>query len=458
MRRAAAIYLLILVAAAAIFLLFPGLDLWASGLFYRPSERFFLADDWPFRLVYRAVPYLVDIVVVGVPAVFLLSLWRGRPVCGIDRRAATFLLLALALGPGLLVNTVLKDHWGRARPSQTVAFGGTQQFTPAPLPARQCAHNCSFPAGHPAIGFYLVSFAFLLRDRRRRRQAEAAAIAAGVLIGIVRMAQGGHFLSDVVFSGLLVYATSWLLYHLVVVQDVLRGLAAPIRAPPWFAAGALAGGALLLASMVFIDRPIARLFHDGNATVHATFAFITQFGLGDGYLVASAAAYLTLRLSAWRWRDRPWAERLMLNANRALFIFCAVAASGLLVDLLKVVFGRARPKLLFVDGTYGFFWGAWQADYWSFPSGHATTIAALAAAFFLLWPRFLPAYLAAALLVTASRIIIDAHYVSDALAGALLGVVVTWLLHAAFVRAAVPLAPKAPTAELPGARSLRDTP
>ena len=117
-----------------------------------------------------------------------------------------------------------------------------------------------------------------------------------------------------------------------------------------------------------------------------------------------------------------------------LFVFVAVASAGLLADLLKIIFGRARPKLLFLDGTYGFTWGATQADHWSFPSGHATTIAALATALYLLWPRGLPLYLVAAALVVASRFIIGAHYLSDALAGAALGCLVSWMIWQWFAR------------------------
>jgi membrane-associated phospholipid phosphatase len=105
-----------------------------------------------------------------------------------------------------------------------------------------------------------------------------------------------------------------------------------------------------------------------------------------------------------------------------------VAVSGIVADILKVIFGRARPKLLFADDVYGFTWGAMQADQWSLPSGHATTIAALATAFSLLWPRGIPAYWLAAALVMASRIVIGAHYLSDVLLGAALGALVAWVI------------------------------
>ena len=67
---------------------------------------------------------------------------------------------------------------------------------------------------------------------------------------------------------------------------------------------------------------------------------------------------------------------------------------------------------------FGFTWHGAHAAYWSFPSGHTITIVALAAALTLIERRFLPLYVAAALLVMASRIVLDQHYLSDVLAGA----------------------------------------
>jgi lipid A 4'-phosphatase len=449
MKRGVAAYAAVFALAAAIFLLFPGIDLWASGLFYRPEGRFFLGDWAPVRVIYRGVPYIVELVVIAVPALCLAALWRRRSIAALDLRAAAFLLLSLALGPGLLVNAVLKDHWGRARPAQVTEFAGARQFTPALMPADQCAHNCSFPAGHPATGFYLVSFAFLVRDPRRRRMAEGAAIAAGALIGLARIAQGGHFLSDVVFSGLLVYGTSWLLYRTIIVHDALRPL---LQRPRLLAA--LLGTVLAAAlAMAFADRPVARFFHDGDPRIHAFFAVITKFGLSDAYLIISSLLFIGLRISAARAREAARVPALLLNAYRALFIFVVVAGSGIVTDVVKVICGRARPKLLFADNFYGFTWGATQADYWSFPSGHATTAAALATALFLLWPRGLPLYVVAALLVMASRIILDAHYTSDVIAGAAIGVATAWAAWLVFAQTGLRLRAGAPTpAETPAQR------
>jgi lipid A 4'-phosphatase len=78
----------------------------------------------------------------------------------------------------------------------------------------QCDDNCSFPSGHAALGFWTLSLA-LLAPRRHRRSAVGAALAFGLFMGVVRIAQGGHFLSDVAYSGLIVTGLTMGLYRLV---------------------------------------------------------------------------------------------------------------------------------------------------------------------------------------------------------------------------------------------------
>ena len=177
----------------------------SAGCSTRRGAGFLLRDRPPAAFVYHAVPWIAWAIVS--------RRGRGRRVALACRPAVVAVRPqgavcssspSMALGPGLLANTVFKDHWGRARPAQIEAFGGSHHFTPAPLPAAQCARNCSFVSGHAALGFSLVAFAFLLPPGRRRHRGIAAALGFGALVGLVRIAQGGHFLSDVVYAGLLV--------------------------------------------------------------------------------------------------------------------------------------------------------------------------------------------------------------------------------------------------------------
>ena len=395
--------------------LLPGIDLAAAALFYDPQHGFFLGDWAPVRLIRAAMPYLTwGIVLAGL----LLMAWRRW-------RTGLLLLLALALGPGLVVNVIFKDHWGRARPAQIVEFGGQAHFSRPFVPSDQCATNCSFPAGDPSMGFVLVAAGLLAGTPRRRRVVIAAALGLGAIIGLARMAQGGHFFSDVLASGFLVFATSWALHRWIIVADGLPALLHLLaRPPPALRRGLGLTGLSIVAfgaSYLWIDRPLAAHFADASSRTIAIFRIITAFGVSTGYLIIAVLIALLFLLRARGTADQAERPRLLANAWRAAFVFVAVAAPGLFGDILKPVFGRARPRLFLTDATFGFTGHGARAAYWSFPSGHSITIVALAVALTLLGRRLLPLCAAAALLVMASRIVLDQHYLSDDLAGAYIG-------------------------------------
>jgi membrane-associated PAP2 superfamily phosphatase len=117
------------------------------------------------------------------------------------RRPALFLFLLLVIGPGLLVNSVFKDNWGRPRPVKVYEFGGDQPFLPLWEKGEAGAGN-SFASGHASIGFYTMAPFFVLRRRRRThaRMWLAGGMSYGFLMGLGRMAQGGHFFSDVIWA------------------------------------------------------------------------------------------------------------------------------------------------------------------------------------------------------------------------------------------------------------------
>jgi len=186
----------------------PGLDLAVAGAFYDPSAGFLYKDNALVRFVYLAVPWVSRIVIVGL-LVFLLLAWsfqRRQPFFLHHRKMALYLLVVALVGPMFFVNTVFKDQWGRARPAQIEQFGGTQQFTRAALPTDQCEKNCSFVSGHASVGFYFLALAFVWP--RRRIAWLVTGTLLGLSIGFVRILQGGHFLSDVIFSGIVVYLTA----------------------------------------------------------------------------------------------------------------------------------------------------------------------------------------------------------------------------------------------------------
>lgn len=123
------------------------------------------------------------------------------------RKPGLFLGLTLALGPGVLINAVLKPNVARPRPYQTTTFGGEERFAYAGTISLKGSR--SFPSGHASMGFFFMTPALLFY---RKRPGLAAVVfglglSYGTLIGVARIAQGAHFTSDVVGSALVVYGT-----------------------------------------------------------------------------------------------------------------------------------------------------------------------------------------------------------------------------------------------------------
>ena len=208
--------LLVLAAiGAAITLVFANgaLDLATARFFYSSGE-----DHWPFggqipwSLLYKMAPWITASLVLGAMGALVVGFVRKREPW---RREAAFVLLALVLGPGLVVNGVLKDHWNRPRPRDVIEFGGPWHYAAAPLRGEG---GKSFPCGHCSVGFlYAVGWWIW---RRRRPRLAAGALAAGVVVGtalgIGRIAAGGHFASDVVWSGYIALGLAYVLYAHVI--------------------------------------------------------------------------------------------------------------------------------------------------------------------------------------------------------------------------------------------------
>lgn len=190
-------------AALTPLVLFPHIDLTVAGWFYAPEKYVFPARTAPFpEWVRKSMPVLLFALAAAVAVVWLAGEALKRTFLGISRRVAAFLLLSLALGPGLVVNVILKDYWGRPRPSMLTEFGGKATYVRPLMISDQCDNNCSFSSGHGALGFWPLAFA-LLAPPAWRPHAVAASLAFGAVVGFVRVSQGGHFVSDVAFSAVI---------------------------------------------------------------------------------------------------------------------------------------------------------------------------------------------------------------------------------------------------------------
>jgi lipid A 4'-phosphatase len=125
-------------------------------------------------------------------------------------RRSSAVVAVVVLGIGFLVHTVLKDGMGRPRPRDVQAFAGPTAFVPVFVPSQFCQTNCSFVSGHSAVGFALMSLG-MFGIRRKRQFWLFTGLVVGGVIGLTRVAQGGHFLSDIVFSLIAIWSSHLLI-------------------------------------------------------------------------------------------------------------------------------------------------------------------------------------------------------------------------------------------------------
>jgi lipid A 4'-phosphatase len=192
---------LLTILSVILFTTLPAVDLWVSSLFY--DGAFFSKSSLFFGSIYWLFAYLHFAV---LPALIILAIYFWVTTTDksetFRKRIYTFLSLSLILGPGILVNAILKNNSiGRARPSQITEFGGQSEFTRAFEYSGACDSNCSFVSGHASMGFFFIGLGWLMQSKRWFY----IGLGIGVIVGITRIVQGGHFLSDTVFALWAVY-------------------------------------------------------------------------------------------------------------------------------------------------------------------------------------------------------------------------------------------------------------
>jgi membrane-associated PAP2 superfamily phosphatase len=199
--------------ALMLFSTFPQLDLiisrWAQYPTFSAEAVAFPLGQWPLiRAMWWTVPLIGQtIFVLGVVGMLLL---RYAPAIskrfGLARYKTRMLALWLLvfLGLGLSINWGLKEFWGRPRPVTVQELGGVYPFQKIHEISHYCRSNCSFVSGHAGTGFALLGWGLMATPAVRRRWWRVG-MSAGLLFGLGRIVQGGHFVSDIVFAGLVIW-------------------------------------------------------------------------------------------------------------------------------------------------------------------------------------------------------------------------------------------------------------
>jgi len=212
------IALVIAVAGGLLFGFYPALELAIARHFHDyvdASHNVFAWRIYPPLMNARNVGLWIGTVLVA-PAVaaLVVKLIVPRRKMFISGRAVIFLVATLALAPGLMVNVILKDHWGRPRPIDVTQLGGNERFVAWWDPRGDCPANCSFVSGDVAGAAWTFAPA-ALAPPQWRLLAYGAAFAFTVGMGTIRIMAGAHFVSDAMFAGVFTFLAIWLLHGLI---------------------------------------------------------------------------------------------------------------------------------------------------------------------------------------------------------------------------------------------------
>lgn len=195
---------------ALILSVFCKIDVIVSGYFFKPNLDFYYKNNDLVMLCFRLVPIITTVWGIFCFLYLIYIKWNKKSIL---RSPVLYLLIAVIIGPGLIINYGFKEHWGRARPSQILEFSGNKAFTCPLKMSNECDHNCSFASGHASMGYYFSSLSYVV-PLPYQGITFILGMALGLIIGFGRIVQGGHFLSDVIFSGLIIVLSNHLCFLL----------------------------------------------------------------------------------------------------------------------------------------------------------------------------------------------------------------------------------------------------
>ena len=206
------LFIMIMLLLIVLFTLGPTLDLFFADIFYKGSGQFLLQSFYFITFIIREI--LLPIVLIYILILPIISkyiplkkLFFGHGFSFVD---IFFIWIALVINNLIIINLILKNLWGRARPNEVLQFGGKEDFTPWFKIADNCSSNCSFVSGDSSVGFALVVLYFVTNNKYYMY----LAVFFGIIFGVVRIAEGGHFFSDVLFSGVIVFVFSFLIKNI----------------------------------------------------------------------------------------------------------------------------------------------------------------------------------------------------------------------------------------------------
>jgi membrane-associated PAP2 superfamily phosphatase len=213
LRIVVAVVLILIAGVTLVTIAGVDVDLAILRPFYDPVGKFFPAEYHPAFTALRDNGVIAIVTCVTLNALAVAQFFFRR-LSIVSIRTAVYLTSSLILGPLVVVNLILKEFWGRYRPFHITQFGGKELYTDWWI-LGECRRNCSFVSGEVATAAWMFGPAMLL-PAPWRNVAMVVVAAYTAFVSVSRMAAGKHFLTDTLFSVLVVLAILMLMQRLVV--------------------------------------------------------------------------------------------------------------------------------------------------------------------------------------------------------------------------------------------------
>ena len=203
--------LVVLLTLIVFFTVGSSIDIYISGLFYGKDEKFLLQSYYPItRLVREFILPATILYLLLFPGLSLfLPLKKIYFNFNLKRKEVLFIFLTFLFNLLIVVNVVLKNTWGRARPNDILQLGGNEGFTPWFQISDSCIKNCSFVSGDASVGFSIITLFFITK----KNMYLWLSLFFGILFGTIRVLEGGHFVSDVLVSGFLIFILTYFEFY-----------------------------------------------------------------------------------------------------------------------------------------------------------------------------------------------------------------------------------------------------
>lgn len=173
---------------------------------------------------------------------------------------------------------------------------------------------------------------------------------------------------------------------------------------------------------LWVDRPVAFYVHDHAISQYRVFKWLT---FPPPWMETWSPLVLALAMLRRAWGP-------LARWQQTLFVAClSLMVADEFRESLGAMCGRDWPETwhndnpsLLGSGAYGFHWFVFGDDTGSFPSGHSARILGFASVFWIAFPRSRAACVVVCLPMLLSLVAMDYHFVSDVIAGSVLGGIV----------------------------------